>query len=34
LFAPLLKKYEKDPLDWEIVFSLWNEDYREAQKVL
>lgn len=33
IFAPILKKYAKEPLDWEIVFALWNDEYREAQYV-
>lgn len=31
LFTPWIKKYAKQPLSWELIFSLWNEDYREAQ---
>lgn len=33
LMTPLLKEYSKKPLDWESVFQLWEEDFREAQYI-
>ncbi len=33
LIKPFLKKTSKEQLDWNFVFDLWNEDFREAQYV-
>lgn len=31
LIRPFIRQTAKEPLDWELLFKLWNADYREAQ---
>ena len=33
LAAPIFKASAKNPLDWNFVFDLWQEDFREAQYI-
>lgn len=33
LISPVLKQCNKDPIDWQLVRDLWNEDFREAQYI-
>lgn len=33
LIKPFLKKTAKEPLDWQLVFELWNNEFREAQYI-
>jgi len=33
LIRPFLKETSKDKLDWELVFGLWDSDFREAQYI-
>lgn len=33
LIKPFLDETKKQPLDWELVFKLWDNEYREAQYV-
>ena len=33
LAAPIFKASAKNPLDWNLVFDLWQEDFREAQYI-